>query len=113
MLSILRHELPHCGIDFGMKIKRKLHGPFWKEIFDPLKMLCSWMFFKESKPSQCGPVAHSYERKLDVTKNRMQSADWASGGICSNLEDQVKFFRTLFFTERLFSKQSREEMLSM
>ena len=102
-----------AGLILERKFNERLHRLFWKEIFDPLKMLCSWMFFEESKPSQCGPVAHSYERKLDVTKNRMQSADWASGGIYSTLENQVKFFRALFFTERLLSKQSREEMLSM
>lgn len=102
-----------AGLVLERKFNKKLHMLFRKEIFDPLKMRCSWMYFEESKPSRCGPVAHSYERKLDVTKNRMQSADWASGGVYSTLEDQMKFFSVLFFTDRLLSEQSRMVMMNV
>lgn len=98
------------GMLLEEKLGKKLHWLLKEEIFDPLDMRCSWMYFEEKEPLRCKPVAHSYERRLDVTQNRMQSADWASGGIYSTLEDQQTFFSGLFFTERLLSEQSRKEM---
>ena len=100
------------GMILERKFGDKLHTLLAKEVFRPLNMKCSWMFFEEGKPKGCGPVAHSFEGRLDVTKNRMQSADWAGGGIYSTLKDQTTFFGDLFFGGKLLSEKSRKEMLS-
>jgi CubicO group peptidase (beta-lactamase class C family) len=100
------------GLLLEKKFKKELHKLLKDEIFYPLNMQCSWMYFEEKKPKGCNLVAHSYEHKLDVTEHQMQSADWAGGGIYSTLEDQMNFFSTLFFAERLLTKESRKEMLS-
>lgn len=100
------------GVLLEKKFKKKLHKLLKDEIFYPLKMQCSWMYFEEEGPMGCNLVAHSYENTLDVTRHQMQSADWAGGGIYSTLENQMNFFRALFFTERLFANESRKEMLS-
>ncbi|MGB5708439.1 MAG: serine hydrolase domain-containing protein [Arenicellales bacterium] len=100
-----------AGLLLERIFKKKLNVLFREEIFEPLEMQCSWMYFEESKPAQCGEVAHSYESKLDVTQNEMQSADWASGGLYSTLQDQSKFFSHLFLTDKLISEKSRKELL--
>ena len=98
------------GMILERKLGKALHVLLREEIFNPLKMQCSWMYFEEKKPKGCKAVAHSFEGRLDVTRNRMQSADWASGGVYSTLEDQTAFFSALFFTGKLLSEQSRTEM---
>jgi D-alanyl-D-alanine carboxypeptidase len=98
------------GMVLEEKFGKKLHQLLREEIFDPLGMGCSWMYFEEEKPMGCESVAHSYEKRLDVTRNRMQSADWASGGIYSTLDDQSTFFGELFFAQRLLSQPSQREM---
>jgi CubicO group peptidase (beta-lactamase class C family) len=100
------------GLILEQYFGKKLHRLFKEAFFDPLNMRCSWMYFEEEKPTECKPIAHSYEKKLDVTKNQMQSADWSGGGIYSTLKDQIIFFNELFFTERLISENSRKEMFS-
>lgn len=88
---------------------RQLHEQLRAEIFKPLQMNCSWMFFQESLPVGCAEPTHSYEGDLDVTDNRMQSADWSGGGVYSTLEDQLKLLRGLF-TGKLVSSKSLAEM---
>jgi CubicO group peptidase (beta-lactamase class C family) len=88
---------------------RKLHEQLRTEIFKPLKMRCSWMFFEEPLPQGCAAPTHSYEDNLDVTDNRMQSADWSGGGIYSTLEDQIKLLRGIF-DSKLISQKSLAEM---
>jgi D-alanyl-D-alanine carboxypeptidase len=100
------------GLLLEKRFEKKLHRLFKEEFFDPLNMRCTWMYFEEEKPTECKPIAHSYEKKLDVTKNQMQSADWAGGGIYSTLDDQMIFFKNLFYTDRLISGKSRKEMLN-
>jgi CubicO group peptidase (beta-lactamase class C family) len=79
------------------------------EIFEPLHMRCSWMFFEEPVPEGCAAPTHSYEGDLDVTDNRMQSADWSGGGVYSTLEDQLKLLRGIF-DGGLISRPSLAEM---
>jgi CubicO group peptidase (beta-lactamase class C family) len=88
---------------------QQLHEQLRAEIFKPLKMTCSWMFFQEPLPKGCAMPTHSYEGDLDVTDNRMQSADWSGGGVYSTLADQQKLLRGLF-NGRLISRQSLAEM---
>jgi len=88
---------------------RKLHEQLRKEIFKPLQMGCSWMFFEEPAPQGCAEPTHSYEGDLDVTDNRMQSADWSGGGVYSTLEDQLKLLRGIFDGE-LISRESLADM---
>lgn len=88
---------------------RQLHQQLRAEIFNPLRMNCSWMFFQEPVPKDCPMPTHSYEGDLDVTDNRMQSADWSGGGVYSTLADQQKLLRGLFDGE-LISPQSLAEM---
>jgi D-alanyl-D-alanine carboxypeptidase len=79
------------------------------EIFEPLQMRCSWMFFEEPVPEGCAAPTHSYEADLDVTDNRMQSADWSGGGVYSTLDDQLKLLRGIFDGD-LISRPSLAEM---
>lgn len=87
----------------------KLHQQLRMEIFNPLGMRCSWMFFEEPVPQACAAPTHSYEGNLDVTDNRMQSADWSGGGVYSTLEDQLKLLRGIFNGE-LVSQESLADM---
>jgi D-alanyl-D-alanine carboxypeptidase len=89
---------------------KKLHDLLREEIFAPLGMRCTWMYFEEPAPAGCGHVAHSYEGRLDVTANRMQSADWSSGGIYSTMEDQLRFLNGLFADDGLLSRASLAEL---
>ena len=88
---------------------RQLHEQLRAEIFKPLQMNCSWMFFQEPVPRGCAEPTHSYEGDLDVTDNRMQSADWSGGGVYSTLDDQLKLLRGLF-NGKLVSPKSLAEM---
>ncbi len=88
---------------------RQLHEQLRTEIFRPLQMNCSWMFFQEPMPQGCAEPTHSYEGDLDVTENRMQSADWSGGGVYSTLDDQLKLLRGLF-NGKLVSSKSLAEM---
>ena len=90
---------------------RKLHEQLRTEIFEPLDMRCSWMFFEEPVPNGCAAPTHSYEDELDVTDNRMQSADWSGGGVYSTLEDQLKLLRGIF-SGNLVSEKSLADMQS-
>jgi D-alanyl-D-alanine carboxypeptidase len=87
-----------------------LHLLLREEIFAPLEMTCTWMFFEEAAPPGCPPVAHSYEGRLDVTANRLQSADWAGGGLYSTLADQTRFLEALFLRSSLLNENSLDEM---
>ena len=89
---------------------KKLHDLLREEIFGRLGMRCTWMYFEEPAPAGCGQVAHSYEGRLDVTANRMQSADWSSGGIYSTMEDQLRFLNGLFADDGLLSRTSLAEL---
>jgi CubicO group peptidase (beta-lactamase class C family) len=89
---------------------RQLHDLLREEIFAPLGMRCTWMYFEEPAPTGCEDVAHSYEGRLDVTANRMQSADWSGGGIYSTLEDQLRFLNGLFGLNGLLSKKSLSDL---
>jgi D-alanyl-D-alanine carboxypeptidase len=88
----------------------ELHKLMRQEIFAPLGMRCTWMYFEEPAPAGCGQVAHSYEGRLDVTANRMQSADWSGGGIYSTMQDQLRFLNGLFGGNGLLSAQSLKEL---
>ncbi|MEM9473300.1 MAG: serine hydrolase domain-containing protein [Pseudomonadota bacterium] len=88
---------------------RQLHEQLRAEIFKPLRMNCSWMFFQEPVPRGCAEPTHSYEGDLDVTDNRMQSADWSGGGVYSTLDDQLRLLRGLF-NGKLVSSESLVEM---
>lgn len=89
----------------------KLHRQLQREIFNPLGMRCTWMFFEEPLPKGCADPTHSYEGELDVTENALQSADWSGGGLYSTLDDQPKLLRGLFY-EGLLSTKSLTEMQS-
>ena len=97
------------GLALEQLTGRKLHEQLRTEIFKPLQMRCSWMFFEEPVPKGCAAPTHSYESGLDVTDNRMQSADWSGGGVYSTLEDQLKLLRGLF-DGKLISQTSLTEM---
>lgn len=97
------------GLALEQLTGRKLHEQLRTEIFNPLQMRCSWMFFEELVPKGCAAPTHSYEGNLDVTDNKMQSADWSGGGVYSTLEDQLKFLRGIFDGE-LISQESLADM---
>ncbi len=97
------------GLALEQLTGRKLHEQLRTEIFQPLQMSCSWMFFEEPVPQGCAAPTHSYEGDLDVTDNRMQSADWSGGGVYSTLEDQVKLLRGLF-NGKLITSESLADM---
>lgn len=97
------------GLALEQLTGRKLHEQLRTEIFRPLQMSCSWMFFEEPVPQGCAAPTHSYEGSLDVTDNRMQSADWSGGGIYSTLEDQLKLLRGVF-DGSLISQESLADM---
>ena len=89
----------------------KLHSLLRREILEPAAMTCTWMFFEEAPPPGCETAAHAYEGALDVTANRMQSADWSGGGLYSTLDDQLRFLRALFGGD-LVSDASLQRMTS-
>jgi D-alanyl-D-alanine carboxypeptidase len=97
------------GLALEQLTGRKLHEQLRTEIFEPLQMRCSWMFFEEPAPQGCAEPTHSYEGGLDVTDNRMQSADWSGGGVYSTLEDQLKLLRGIF-DGKLISQKSLADM---
>lgn len=98
------------GLLLERKFGKDLHLLLREEIFAPLGMTCTWMFFEEAAPPGCPPVAHSYEGRLDVTANRLQSADWAGGGLYSTLADQTRFLEALFLRRSLLNEDSLDEM---
>lgn len=98
------------GLLLERKFGRALHALLREEIFLPLGMSCTWMFFEEPAPAGCAPVAHSYEGRLDVTANRLQSADWSGGGLYSTLADQRRFLDALLLRGELLSEAGLADM---
>ena len=98
------------GLLLEEKFGEELHELLREEIFAPLGMRCTWMYFEEPPPAECEHMAHSYEGRLDVTANRMQSADWSGGGIYSTMGDQLRFLNGLFGGNGLLSRRSLNDL---
>ncbi len=99
------------GLLLEKRFGKALHDLLREEILAPLGMACTWMYFEEAAPAGCGPVAHSYEGRLDVTGNRLQSADWSGGGLYSTLADQHRFLAALFLNGELLKPASLAAMM--
>ncbi len=78
-----------------------LEKVFRTRILEPLNMTETYFSYLE-KPTSKRRESHRYEYRQDLFGQPRQSADWASGGLVSNVEDLQKFVRALF-TGALFA----------
>lgn len=83
----------------GMIIEQATGQPleqvFREQIFDPLGMTETYLSYREL-PTSWRRESHRFEYREDLYRKPRQSADWAGGGLVSNVEDLQKFMRALF-----------------
>mmetsp|Transcript_23298 Transcript_23298/g.66789 ORF Transcript_23298/g.66789 Transcript_23298/m.66789 type:complete len:493 (+) Transcript_23298:320-1798(+) len=72
---------------------KALHKVFREAIFDPLDMNSTYMSYKE-EPRTDAPLSHRYGYDSEDLHNvTRQAADWASGGLISDVHDTSIFIR--------------------
>jgi D-alanyl-D-alanine carboxypeptidase len=66
-------------------------------LFQPLGMDHTWTSFREDQPGSGSeePASHRYEGSWDLSDKTHQSADWAGGGLVSDVADLSGFLRAL------------------
>ena len=83
---------------------RKLHEVFRERLFAPLGMQDTFFSYREAPPSGAHE-SHRYEGPVDLTGQRRQSAEWASGGLVSSAKDLARFLFALA-QGKLFKSQA-------
>jgi CubicO group peptidase (beta-lactamase class C family) len=73
---------------------RDLQDVFRRQIFRPLGMDVTYLSYRESPVSDL-QESHRFEHTEDLYDTPRQSADWAGGGLVSNVEDLQTFMRAL------------------
>ncbi|MFH1195663.1 MAG: serine hydrolase domain-containing protein [bacterium] len=118
-LSIPGKEFHYSDINYnllGLIIEKveeeKLTAVFRKYLFDPLAMQNTYRPFYENpdllKISNTKSV--SLLGDIDYSSFRSMTADWAGGGLVSNMEDMNKFIRALFNGKIFNNKNTLNEM---
>lgn len=85
------------------------HDTLHAEIFTPLGMDDSYLFFYSEPKNPRTPFQKIWFDGTDVTDNPSLSVDWAGGGIISTPHDLLAFYKALQ-TDRLFSSDKRQLM---
>jgi D-alanyl-D-alanine carboxypeptidase len=74
---------------------KSFHENLHDRIIDPLKMNDTYMMFQSSPINGIKPIEKIWVNKLEVSKYKSLSCDWAAGGIISTISDLLKFSKAL------------------
>ena len=85
--------------------KRPLHEVFRRRLFDKLKLVDTYLSYKE-KPKSRYSESHRYFDDEDMHGKEQWSADWASGGLVSSTRDLEKFILALATGKVFYSPQT-------